>query len=150
MTIKTPPPRCGQKGFTLIEIVMVLVLLGILAAVAVPKYFDLKDEAEKRAMETVKAEFYARYNARFAQEILSGSQCGFDLVQQLTMIEIIPEINNELEGKYSIEYGTFGGADAGDKDEGMKLYVKAAGSSESGSDGKIGFTFEFPDCAKQR
>ena len=152
MTIKTHPLRFGQKGFTLIEIVMVLVLLGILAAVAVPKYFDLKDEAEKRAMETVKAEFYARYNARFAQEILSGSQCGFDLVQQLTMIEIIPEINNELKGKYSIEYGTFSGAgnDAGDKDEGLKLYVKAAGSSESGSDGKIGFTFVFPDCAKQR
>ena len=41
MTIKTHPLRLGQKGFTLIEIVMVLVLLGILAAVAVPKYFDL-------------------------------------------------------------------------------------------------------------
>lgn len=34
-----------QAGFTLIEIVMVLVLLGILSAVAVPKYFDLQEEA---------------------------------------------------------------------------------------------------------
>ena len=37
--------RIGQKGFTLIEIIAVLVILGILAAVAIPKYQDLKDQA---------------------------------------------------------------------------------------------------------
>lgn len=35
------PKSQSAQGFTLIEIVMVLVLLGILSAVAVPKYFDL-------------------------------------------------------------------------------------------------------------
>lgn len=34
-----------QAGFTMVELVMALVLLGILAAVAVPKYFDLQEEA---------------------------------------------------------------------------------------------------------
>ena len=34
-----------QRGFTLIEIIMVIVLLGIIAAIAIPKYIDLRVEA---------------------------------------------------------------------------------------------------------
>ena len=36
-----------RKGFTLIELLIAIVLLGLLAVVAVPKYFDLRKEAEK-------------------------------------------------------------------------------------------------------
>lgn len=54
---------------------MVLVLLGILAAVAVPKYFDLQEEAEKRAAEAVIQEAQARLNGLFAEAVLSGTTC---------------------------------------------------------------------------
>jgi MSHA pilin protein MshA len=40
-----------QKGFTLIEIVMVIILLSILAAVAAPKFIDLTTEAHDAAID---------------------------------------------------------------------------------------------------
>jgi len=42
--------RGSKKGFTLIELVIVLVLIGILAAVAIPRFHDMKGNAEEAAI----------------------------------------------------------------------------------------------------
>jgi len=97
----------NQKGFTLIEIIAVLVLLGILAAVAVPKYVNLQQDAKNKAAEGAVAEGVAQVNQYAAKHILVNSTVPTTIAELVTA----GLTNPYAEGDFSI---AFAQAAAGD------------------------------------
>jgi prepilin-type N-terminal cleavage/methylation domain-containing protein len=66
----------NKKGFTLVEVIAVLVILGILAAVAVPKFFDMQDSARKKGFAGCIAVLNGEVKLAFANNLLNAGPDG--------------------------------------------------------------------------
>lgn len=64
----------NQRGFTLIEIIAVLVLLGILAAVAVPKFMNMHGDAQAKAVAGAIAAGSSNATMAYSSFLLSNGQ----------------------------------------------------------------------------
>ena len=63
----------SEGGFTLIELVIVIVILGILAAVAIPKYEDMREQARVATLKGQLGSIRSAIAIQYARNALNGS-----------------------------------------------------------------------------
>ena len=133
--------RKGQKGFTLIEIIAVLVILGVLAAYAAPRFFDLQDQARDRAVLGAGAEVQSRISQYFASQLLAGAACA-DIVTGMTLANIADGGAGSVVGGWTIAGWPAAPA------EGAEINLQYTNAAAGATTATIaaGSRPRFPDC----
>lgn len=94
--LKKKPLSLHQSGFTLIELVLVIVLLGILSAIAAPKFFAIGSEANKAVLKSMGGAILSSARMVYAKSIING-------VQELPLANI--DIDSDGVDDVEVKYG---------------------------------------------
>lgn len=120
---------------------MVLVLLGILASVAVLKFFDLQKEAERKTVLASAAEVQSRHEATFANKVLEGTPCTETRTFAATLANLADDGKKQF-GEFSFQ--TSGNNSVSDS---LALRYRRGNSGDWNS--VVGLTLTLPVCSNK-
>ncbi|MCK4372283.1 MAG: prepilin-type N-terminal cleavage/methylation domain-containing protein [candidate division Zixibacteria bacterium] len=83
--------RLNQSGFTLIELVIIIIILGILAAVAIPKYQDLSSEAKEAASRSALGAMRSGIIIYYANEAVQTGTADWPDLDSLATVGVVME-----------------------------------------------------------
>ena len=109
-----------QTGFTLIELVMVIVILGILAAFALPKFADLTGDARSASINGLAGALKSAAAIARAEQLANSETLGFTVTldgEDVTMVNGYPTANaagiGDAASVAATDYTAAGGGTAG-------------------------------------